>query len=626
MANVGGRWVFRPIVWLPGRLTDFTGSTAAQTETWYHVAMTYDGSFLKLYVNGNPDGSLMASGPMTTSAHPLWIGGESSGSWCFNGRLDELRLYKRALSASEIQAIYRAASVGKSRAKTVAATGPRVSRERIPQPASLEERLPAVVRTIAPPPGLVAWWPGEGNAQDIVGGNDGELVGGVSFAPGLVGRAFRFDGVTGCVINDEPGMTSILDSYTIEFWARPSAERATTPEATSGIAGVNGQRFAIFPHNGQLGAVGSGVSVGINGVRVFEHGSVYLASRLVYDAPIRDWTHVAVVYENRQPRLYLNGALMRVGLTSTRSSYPSTWFGESGPDRLNSANGYYAGLLDEVRIYNRPLSPAEIQARYQDGCGRPVRVPAPGPSPPAGCVARWRADGNGRDSVGGHDAFLGDGITFAPGQVGLAFRFDGVRGAVQVPAAPALNVGEGNGLTIAAWIKPADVSVQRPLVEWNDAHGFMGTQFWIAVATREGGPGSLWGNLVDTDGEYHPISTPTGLVLPNVFQHVALTYDQPRGLAALYLNGREVARAGLGYFTPYTSSDLYFGLRPSGISAGNRYEGLLDDVEIYNRALSPDEIQALDQAGRAGKREPERRLNEPSGKAVFRSSPPPPAK
>ncbi len=618
---------------------------------FHHVAATYrqinaNQVELRTFVDGQLVKTAVVPGNLANTLNnaPVTIGADDPDETYFIGVIDEVSLYRRALSADEIQAIYRAGRVGKSltameiasiyqagrgskfSVKTAPATRPRVPQERVSQSARLEKWPPTVVPVVAPPPGLVSWWPGEGNAKDIVGGNDGELVGGVSFAPGMVGQAFRFDGLTGCVINDQPGMTSVLDSYTMEFWARPSAERASTPEANSGIAGIAGQRFAIFPHNGQLGAVGSGVSVGLNGVSVFEHGSVYLSSLLVYDAPIRDWTHVVVVYENRRPRLYLNGVLVRVGLASTRSSYPSTWFGESGPDRVNSADGYYAGLLDEVRIYNRPLSPAEIQALYQAVRGRKVRAPAAWSSPPAGCVARWRADGNGRDSVGGNDALLLGGITFAPGQVGQAFRFDGVGGAVQVPAAPALDVGKGNGLTIAAWIKPMDVSVQRPLVEWNDAHGFMGTQFWIAVAALEGGPGSLWGNLVDTDGEYHPISTPTGLVLPNVFQQVALTYDKPSGLAVLYLNGSEVAQANLGSFTPYTSSDLYFGLRPSGVSAGNRYEGLLDEVGIYNRALSPAEIQTLYQDTSGGRREPEQRLSEPLGKAGFRPSPPPPAK
>jgi len=72
-----------------------------------------------------------------------------------------------------------------------------------------------------------------------------------------------------------------------------------------------------------------------------------------------------VVYSNRQPNLYINGVLVRTGVTSTWSSCPSTWLG--GRIWNNSNYGFYAGLLDEVSIYNRPLSASEVQAIYNAG-------------------------------------------------------------------------------------------------------------------------------------------------------------------------------------------------------------------------------------------------------------------
>src|ERR1035437_2844067 len=50
---------------------------------------------------------------------------------------------------------------------------------------------------VSPPVGLVAWWPGEGNANDIAGTNNGIIYGGVSFVAGEVGQAFSFDGTSG---------------------------------------------------------------------------------------------------------------------------------------------------------------------------------------------------------------------------------------------------------------------------------------------------------------------------------------------------------------------------------------------------------------------------------------------
>ena len=53
-------------------------------------------------------------------------------------------------------------------------------------------------KTCVPPPSsLVSWWPGDGHAEDIGDSNDGSLQGGATFAPGVVGQAFTFDGVSG---------------------------------------------------------------------------------------------------------------------------------------------------------------------------------------------------------------------------------------------------------------------------------------------------------------------------------------------------------------------------------------------------------------------------------------------
>src|SRR4051794_4444235 len=70
---------------------------------------------------------------------------------------------------------------------------PRLSRNYRPAVEDLEDRLTPAA--IPPPAGIIAWWPGDGNAIDIVGHHDGTLMGGATIAPGLVGQAFRLDGV-----------------------------------------------------------------------------------------------------------------------------------------------------------------------------------------------------------------------------------------------------------------------------------------------------------------------------------------------------------------------------------------------------------------------------------------------
>ena len=111
----------------------------------------------------------------------------------------------------------------------------------------------------------------------------------------------------------------------------------------------------------------------------------------------------------------------------------------------------------------------------------------------------------------------------------------------------------------------------------------------------------LYANIIDTTGVYHAVETAGGILATNVLQHVALTYDKTSGVAVLYLNGVAVTITNLGSFTPQTSYDLYFGKRPSGPFAGSYFNGLMDEISIYNRALSSNEVASIYNAGSSGK-------------------------
>jgi hypothetical protein len=170
-------------------------------------------------------------------------------------------------------------------------------------------------RVDAVPIALIHWWRAESNANDTIGGLVGTMSNGASYATGKVGLGWSFDGVNDYVTNSLAWLTNAQDTYTVEFWANPSASRSNSTESAGGIAGTLGQRYAMYPKQGGASLAGMGVSVGNNGVSVVEHGDLYMPTLLVYNTTITNWTHVAVVYENRRPKLYLNGVLVRTGVT-----------------------------------------------------------------------------------------------------------------------------------------------------------------------------------------------------------------------------------------------------------------------------------------------------------------------
>jgi autotransporter-associated beta strand protein len=192
--------------------------------------------------------------------------------------------------------------------------------------------------------------------------------------PGASGFGLNFDGVNDRVQLPVNAFPAVVNNFTIELWANPTATRSETAETNTGVSGFSIsprqlQRFAVFPDRGDLsyGAThaGAGLSIGRNGVSAYEHstnapqGIGHLPSRLVYSNSLSGWTHVALVYTNRRPRLYINGVLERS--SSVQSLFPSVHPSGSLGGSSQGSFGNFDGQLDEVRIWSTALTAEQIQ-------------------------------------------------------------------------------------------------------------------------------------------------------------------------------------------------------------------------------------------------------------------------
>src|SRR5206468_10268120 len=115
--------------------------------------------------------------------------------------------------------------------------------------------------------------------------------------------------------------------------------------------------------------------------------------------------------------------------------------------------------------------------------GNPAGAPPPCAPPPAGMVAWYPGDGNANDIVGGNNGTLQGGVTFAPGEVGQAFNFNGIDSFVNVPDAANLHL---QSLTIDAWVKPTDFTQDRGIVI-KSALGLGGNDFAYGLRVLAGG-------------------------------------------------------------------------------------------------------------------------------------------
>jgi hypothetical protein len=222
---------------------------------------------------------------------------------------------------------------------------------------------------------------------------------------------------------------------------------------------------------------------------------------------------------------------------------------------------------------------------------------------PPGLVALWSGEGDGRDSVGENNGTLTD-ISFAEGKLGQAFAFNGMSSCMTMGENQSLNVGTGTGLTVSAWIKPSDIQGLHPIAEWS-IYGRGGVNLWIGH--QPGDQGVLCADFVDTESQNHFLISPPGAVSDGRFQQVAMTYDKASGVGALYLNGAIVIQSKLGSFVPLTGGEFFISRRvtdPGTWSYNKYFAGLMDDIAIYNRALSAAEIEAVCRADNNGELPP----------------------
>ncbi|MGB8382307.1 MAG: LamG-like jellyroll fold domain-containing protein [Dermatophilaceae bacterium] len=151
------------------------------------------------------------------------------------------------------------------------------------------------------------------------------------------------------------------DTFTVEAWVKPTAPIAIQDPDDDGAAGTAGQRWLFYPSQSG-GNAGAGVSVGTNGIGVYEHGDGYLPPRASYQADLSSgWHHVAVVYSARSATVYLDGQPVASSATSPRPTVIA-------PTQIGYGNyGDYEGGVDEVAVYGRALDAGRVNAHYRAG-------------------------------------------------------------------------------------------------------------------------------------------------------------------------------------------------------------------------------------------------------------------
>jgi hypothetical protein len=458
------------------------------------------------------------------------------------------------------------------------------------------------------PSGLVSWWKGEGNANDNFGTNNGSLSSaGASYAPGEVGQAFRFDGTNGFLqVPDSPALKPANLTIEAWVWLDPNLPSGNGGEQIVFKKNTWSAWFEGYSLSKQTIDNGDGTSSDYFQFVVSRDGDqVAINSQTIAQRGV--WYHVAATYDGNQSILYVNGAAEASATPGFALDYDTTplFIGTTGTwaPYLNM----FGGIIDETSIYNRALSAGEIAAIYNAGsAGKCLSAPAPTPGcdpPPSGLVSWWRGESNANDSFSTNDGSLSpSGASYAPGEVGQAFSFDGANGFLQVPDSPTL---KPTNLTVEAWVwldpnLPSGNGGEQIVFKKNTWSAWF-EGYSLVKVTIDNGDGTssdCFQFVVSRYGDQVVINSQT-IAQRGVWYHIAATYDGNQSV--LYINGAAEASATAGFALDYDTTPLFIGTTGTWAPYLNMFGGIIDEVSLYNRALSAGEIAAIYNAGSAGK-------------------------
>ena len=225
---------------------------------------------------------------------------------------------------------------------------------------------------VQPPAGMVGWWPGDGNASDILAGNDGTLENGTTFAMGIVGEGFGLDGVDDFVLVPDHPRLNITGDVTVDLWAKRknlnAADLISKGGGFTGTADVP-TAYGLFLFTGDL--VGA----------FFERADGSNVAILGFAKADTEFHHYAYVRSGDTHKVFRDGVVItadsftgRPGDTTGRPLIIGSFQSDPNPEDFAAP---LRGVIDKVEIFNRALSEAEIRAIFDAGSAGKIKPTLP---------------------------------------------------------------------------------------------------------------------------------------------------------------------------------------------------------------------------------------------------------
>jgi hypothetical protein len=438
------------------------------------------------------------------------------------------------------------------------------------------QTLPSYV----PANGLVGWWPFNGNANDLsASGNNLNPIGDVSYSTDRFNNqnsAVLFNSANEYFSLLNPNLPSGNNSRSVSMWINFSGTFSNT-------FGASPFMYGDLQNGGCYKRFGYYLAPVQNQIDIWWHGKCN-PIKFNPQNPSQIWSHFVLTYEssNNTISLFQNGQLI--------GSQPITGGNETMLQELRIGSGLdgenpignpapFNGKVDEVGFWDRVLTQQEITALYQ-GANTTANCPTFPASLTQGLVGYWPFCGNALDESGNNNHGTVNGATLTTdrfGNVGSAYGFDGVNDRIEINNNPVFNQGP---ISISAWIRVNNIGFYDLISK--DGQGNPNTRQWTLQTNNKLPRFGTFSN----NGEFTLDGQDT--LVSQKWVHLVGVYSLTD--VKIFQNGVQVGSLP-------TTGTLAQGLEPlrfgGNVVPSSYFNGSLDDIAIWNRALTPQEIQQV---------------------------------
>ncbi len=459
--------------------------------------------------------------------------------------------------------------------------------------------------------GLVGYWTFDGPdidwenniVMDRSGNyNHGTATGSPKAVPGKYGQAFEFDGVDDSVAISN-FQFPISNQFSISQWVKINTLATSTPLISQWGGGQNNILVKLDDTSSDEIKVCIALSLSDDCTSYGYTTDANLTTTA--------WYNIQITYDGAQStnadklKIYINGEQKTLTFSGTiPASIQNTATSSLEIGTNDSLSSGITAKLDETRIYIRTLSQTDVGFLYR--WGQTHLQTSQKDYHKKGLVGYWSFDGPDMDwasttaevldrsEYGNHGDLIGGANKAVPGRIGQGMSFDGLDDYVDIGAPPELDIS--GDITVSAWVKSFDDNTGRIVSK----HGLGGATSNYGWMLARGSTSDNFEWAFSQDGTtWNQRYTSAGSFPINEWIHIVAVYDGE--YARAYINGEEDTGGGLpfAHSSGINISTASFQIGRDVNQGDSRiFNGTIDEVRIYNYALTEQEIKSLYGSGK----------------------------